>query len=90
MTKSQLWRMIFYEAIGYWVILILATLIAGSPVIWLLGKAIKSKLLYFKFIYPWKLLLIISVVMLIICFMFSSATYLKNRNLTDELRRTDD
>ena len=90
LTKSQLWRMIFYEGIGYWVILILATLIAGSPVIWLLGKAIKSKLLYFKFIYPWKLLFIISVVMFIICFMFSSATYLKNRNLTDELRRTDD
>lgn len=90
LTKSQLWRMISYEGIGYWVILILATLIAGSPVIWLLGKAIKSKLLYFKFIYPWKLLFIISVVMFIICFMFSSATYLKNRNLTDELRRTDD
>lgn len=64
LTKSQLWRMIFYEGIGYWVILILATLIAGSPVIWLLGKAIKSKLLYFKFIYPWKLLFIISVVVL--------------------------
>ena len=90
LTKSQLWRMIFYEGIGYWVILILATLIAGSPVIWLLGKAIKSKLLYFKFIYPWQSLLILSVVMLIICFMFSSVTYLKNRNLTDELRRTDD
>ena len=55
-----------------------------------IGKAIKSKLLYFKFIYPWQLLLIILVVMLIICFMFSSVIYLKNRNLTDELRRADD
>ncbi len=90
LTKSQLWRMIFYEGIGYWVILILATLLAGSTVIWFLGKAIKSKLLYFKFIYPWQSLFILSVVMLIICFIFSSATYLKNRNLTDELRRTDD
>ncbi len=90
LTKSQLWRMIFYEGIGYWVILILATLLAGSTVIWFLGKAIKSKLLYFKFIYPWQSLFILSVVMLIICFIFSSTTYLKNRNLTDELRRTDD
>lgn len=90
LTKSQLWRMIFYEGIGYWVILILATLLAGSTVLWFLGKAIKSKLLYFKFIYPWQLLLIILVVMLIICFMFSSVIYLKNRNLTDELRRADD
>lgn len=90
LTKSQLWRMIFYEGIGYWGILILATLLIGSTIIWFLGKAVKSKLLYFKFIYPWQSLLILSVVMLIICFMFSSVTYLKNRNLTDELRRTDD
>ena len=90
LTKSQLWRMIFYEGIGYWVILILATLLAGSTVLWFLGKAIKSKLLYFKFIYPWQSVFILSVAMLIICCIFSCTTYLKNKNITDDLRRKDD
>ena len=90
LTKSQLWRMSFYEGIGYWVILILATFIAGSPVLWFLGKAIKSKLLYFKFIYPWQSVFILSVAMLIICCIFSCTTYLKNKNITDDLRRKDD
>lgn len=90
LTKSQLWRMIFYEGMGYWLILILATLLAGSTVLWFLGKAIKSKLLYFKFIYPWQSVFILSVAMLIICCIFSCTTYLKNKNITDDLRRKDD
>lgn len=90
LTKSQLWRMIFYEGMGYWLILILATLLAGSTVLWFLGKAIKSKLLYFKFIYPWQSVFILSVAMLIICCIFSCTTYLKYKNITDDLRRKDD
>lgn len=90
LTKNQLWKMIFYEGIGYWGIVISATLTAGSLAIWILGKAIKNQLLYFKFIYPWQTLFILSAVLLGICFIFSSVTYLKNRNFTDELRRTSD
>ena len=90
LTKSQLWKMIFYEGIGYWGILILAILPTGSTVIWFLGKAIKNRLLYFKFIYPWKSLFTLSVIMLIICCLFPCTVYLKNKNLSDEIRRNDD
>lgn len=90
LTKSQLWRMVFYEGIGYWVIVISATLTAGSTVIWFLGKAIKRKLLYFKFIYPWQTLFILFIVLFGICFVFSCANYLKNTDFTEELRRNDD
>ena len=90
LTKSQLWKMIFYEGIGYWGILILAILPTGSTVIWFLGEAIKNRLLYFKFIYPWKSLFTLSVIMLIICCLFPCTVYLKNKNLSDEIRRNDD
>lgn len=90
LTKSQLWKMIFYEGIGYWGILILAILPAGSTVIWFLGETIKNRLLYFKFIYPWKSLFTLSVIMLIICCLFPCTVYLKNKNLSDEIRRNDD
>lgn len=90
LTKSQLWKMIFYEGIGYWGILILAILPTGSTVIWFLGKAIKNRLLYFKFIYPWKSLFTLSVIMLIICCLFPCTVYLKNKNLSDEIKRNDD
>ena len=90
LTKNQLWKMIFYEGSGYWGIVISATLTAGSLAIWILGKAIKNQLLYFKFIYPWQTLFILSAVLLGICFIFSSVIYLKNRSFTDELRRTSD
>ena len=90
LTKSQLCRMVLYEGIGYWIHLMSATLIIGSTVIWLLGKAIKRKLLYFKFIYPWQTFLILFIVLFGICFVFSCIIYFKNRNFIDELRRNDD
>nr|WP_294492754.1 ABC transporter permease [uncultured Mediterraneibacter sp.] len=90
LTKSQLWRMVFYEGIGYWAIVISATLTAGSTLIWFLGNAIKRKLLYFKFIYPWQTLFILFIVLFGICFVFSCVNYLKNTNFTEELRRNDD
>ncbi|MDO4322888.1 MAG: FtsX-like permease family protein [Lachnospiraceae bacterium] len=90
LTRGQLWRMVLYEGIGYWVLLMSSTFIIGSPVIWLLGKAIKRKLLYFKFVYPWQTLLILCIALLGICFAFSGISYFKNRNFIDELRRSDD
>lgn len=90
MTDKQLGRMIFYEGLGYWMILMTATILVGSASIWLLGKAVKRKLLYFKFLYPWQTLILLGISLLGICVIFSCVTYLKNRNLADELRRKND
>lgn len=90
MTDNQLGRMIFYEGLGYWMILMAATILVGSASIWILGKAVKRKLLYFKFLYPWQTLILLGISLLGICVIFSCVTYLKNRNLADELRRKND
>lgn len=71
-------------------ILMTATILVGSASIWLLGKAVKRKLLYFKFLYPWQTLILLGISLLGICVIFSCVTYLKNRNLADELRRKND
>lgn len=66
LTSKQKKQMIFMEGIFYWLMILVGLLSLGSVVIWILGKAIAEKLLYFKFVYPWKLLFVLAVVLLVI------------------------
>lgn len=66
LTKRQLRQMVFMEGFYYWFIIILGLVSIGSMSIWFLGKAISQKLLYFKFIYPWKMLLLLAFILLLI------------------------
>lgn len=78
LTKNQLWKMIFLEGLCYWIITIIGMLSIGSIIIYTLGILIKQKLLYFKFVYPWKQLLFMAFILLIIDSIFSINLYCKN------------
>lgn len=90
MTKDQLWKMIFFEGIGYWSIIMFALGVVGNGVKWILCKAIKNKLLYFKFMYPWQALIGLSIILIVVCFIVSCIFYSANTSITDNLWRNDD
>ena len=52
-----------------------ATGTVGSGIIWILGRAVKAKLLYFRFDYPWEAVGLLAVMLLGICILFSGAVY---------------
>ena len=49
---------------------------------------IKRKLLYFKFIYPWELIISFAVILFVLCFVIFSMIYRKDQKqgLADKLR----
>ena len=63
-------------------IAIMGLILVGSPVIWGLGAAIKKKLVYFKFIYPWKLLIILSIMLFTINLIIAVEMYRKSQDFT--------
>ncbi len=66
LTSKQKKQMIFIEGFVYWAIIFVGLLSLGSVAVWILGEVIKQKLLYFKFIYPWRLIFVLAVVMFLI------------------------
>lgn len=88
LSKNQLWKMIFLEGFCYWIITMTGLLSIGTIVICILGALIKQKLLYFRFVYPWKQLLVIAIVLLIIDFIFAMNLYYKNQkeSLIDRIK----
>lgn len=88
LSKNQLWKMIFLEGFCYWIITMTGLLSIGTIVICILGTLIKQKLLYFRFVYPWKQLLVIAIVLLIIDFIFAINLYHKNQkeSLIDRIK----
>lgn len=82
LTKVQLRRMIFMEGFYYWTIIILGLISVGSMGIWILGKAISQKLLYFKFIYPWKTLLLLALILLFINLILAQIMYYRGQKQT--------
>lgn len=90
LTRGQLWRLIFLEGLCYWGLVMTATGTVGSGIIWILGRAVKAKLLYFRFDYPWEAVGLLAVMLLGICILFSGAVYyFGSRNLAEELRKND-
>lgn len=79
LTKNQLWKMIFLEGFCYWIITMTGVLSLGTIIIYILGTLIKQKLLYFRFVYPWKQLLLMAAILLIIDFVFAIKIYCKNQ-----------
>ena len=88
LTRIQLWKMLFMEGIYYWLIIISGLLTLGTGSVWILGKIIKKKLLYFKFIYPWKFIISFAVIVFVLCFVISAVIYRKDQRqgLVDKLR----
>lgn len=88
LTRKQLWKLLFMEGLYYWIIVMGSLTTIGTGILWFLGKAIKKKLLYFKFIYPLQVVLGLAVILLLICFAIPGIMYFKSQkqSLTDKLR----
>ncbi len=88
LTRIQLWKMLFMEGMYYWLIIMSGLLTLGTGSVWILGKIIKRKLLYFKFIYPWELIISFAVILFVLCFVIFSMIYRKDQKqgLADKLR----
>ena len=88
LTRIQLWKMLFMEGVYYWLIIMSGLLTLGTGSVWILGKIIKRKLLYFKFIYPWELIISFAVILFVLCFVIFSMIYRKDQKqgLADKLR----
>lgn len=82
LDRRQLWKMVFLEGCFFSMIAIMGLIFVGSPVIWGLGAAIKKKLVYFKFIYPWKLLIILSIMLFTINLIIAVEMYRKSQDFT--------
>lgn len=82
LDRRQLWKMVFLEGCFYSIIAIIGLILAGSPAICGLGAAIRKKLVYFKFIYPWKLLIVLSLMLFIINLIIAVVMYRKSQDFT--------
>lgn len=80
LDRRQLWKMVFLEGCFYSIIAIIGLILAGSPAICGLGAAIRKKLVYFKFIYPWKLLIVLSIMLFIINLIIAVVMYRKSQD----------
>ncbi len=78
LTKSQLWKLIFFEGFCYWIITMLGMFFIGTILVYTLGIFIKQKLLYFRFVYPWKQFLFMAIILLMIDFIFAMHLYYKS------------
>ena len=82
LDRRQLWKMVFLEGCFYSMIAIIGLILAGSPAICGLGAAIRKKLVYFKFIYPCKLLIVLSLMLFIINLIIAVVMYRKSQDFT--------
>ncbi len=92
MTRKQLGRLVVLEGAFYGLSVIGILLTFGSAVLWILGKAIKQNLLYFKFYYPWAWMGGITVCLLLICVLTAVCMYrrMTEKSITERLRRYAD
>lgn len=89
LTRIQLWKMLLLEGVYYWLILVGAMVTVGSALLWALGILIKKKLLYFQFIYPWRAMLCMALLLLLVCVVLSVFMYRKSKeqSITERLKR---
>lgn len=93
LTRGQMWKLLAMEGLEYWLIAMGITATLGSAAIWILGKAIRVRLSYFTFSYPWRTLLALGLILLIICILFAARAFLPTRgseNILEELRKNSD
>lgn len=92
MTRKQLGRLVVLEGAFYGLSVVGILLTFGSAILWILGKAIKQNLLYFKFYYPWAWMGGIAVCLLLICVLTAVCMYrrMTEKSITERLRRYAD
>ena len=90
MTGKQLRTLLVAEGIWHWSIVLLSVGTVGYAMLWQIGKSIKEELAYFKFYYPWKLFMVLAIVLLLITIMIAELTYYKtNKGSVAERLRQD-
>lgn len=87
LTSVQLKKMLFLEGMEYWFILMASVSAVGSAVIWGLSKAIRTKLFYFRFSYPWETLCILALTLASVCVLSAWIIYRQNREFEGELKK---
>lgn len=87
LTSVQLKKMLFLEGMEYWFILMASVSAVGSAVIWGLAKAIRTKLFYFRFSYPWETLCILALTLASVCVLSAWIIYRQNREFEGELKK---
>ncbi len=89
LTRVQLWKMLLWEGVYYWLIIVGAMVTVGSVLLWVLGMLIKKKLFYFQFIYPWQAMLFMALLLLLSCVVLSAFMYRKSReqSVAERLKR---
>lgn len=87
LTRGQLWKLIFFEGMSCWLLVMLFTGTAGSGVIWSLGMAIRQKLLYFEFVYPWQTMLMLALTLFVICILAAWIFCFRSGDMAEELRK---
>lgn len=92
MTRKQLGRLVVLEGAFYGGSVIGILLTFGSAVLWILGKAVKQNLLYFKFYYPWSWMAGIAISLLAVCILTAVCMYrqMTGKSITERLRRYAD
>ncbi len=88
MTGKQLRILLIAEGIWHWGIVILLVGTVGYGILWLMGKSIKKELVYFRFYFPWKLFLILAIVLLIVTILIAELIYYETKkgSIAERLR----
>lgn len=89
MTRGQMRRMLLMEGAYYWGIVMCVLLTVGSVSAWLLGEAVRMKLAYFRFFYPWQTMLALAAGMVAVCFVCVWNVYRadRERSTAEKLRQ---
>lgn len=88
MTGKQLRTLLIAEGIWHWGIVIVLVGTVGYGILWLMGESIKKELAYFRFYFPWKLFIILAIVLLIVTIEIAELIYhqTKKGSIAERLR----
>ncbi len=89
LTKKQLWKMLMWEGMYYWVMIMGGLVTIGSLIVIVLARMIQKKLLYFKFVYPLTQIVLFAVIMLAINFVLTTIIYSGSKKWKLNLRIED-
>lgn len=79
LSNRQLLKMTLMEGCWYLILSVTGVVTIGSIVIWELGNAIGKKLLYFRFFYPWKQLILLTFLTLAINVVLAWLMYIREK-----------
>lgn len=75
------------EALTTLIVIVLVGTV-GYGILWLMGESIKKELAYFRFYFPWKLFIILAIVLLIVTIEIAELIYhqTKKGSIAERLR----